>query len=355
MSLYKNCDIIIKSVQMNFQPKKHFHWLIIFSLIGFSVYFIGIGIQYYNDDFQFVFNSPSSKLFYYFFNNNPENNFYRPIQASFLAFIQTYFGLNTVPIHITQIFMHILLVLLVFSAMLKLGFSKTQAVVGAVFMIISQANVHAVLSLDTFSQISGTLFGCLSIWLFYIFTVNTQNTNGKILTLNAYYYLSVFTLFLAYLSKESSISYFPILLGVIILTQMIKGRTFPINQAIVTALPFIFITLLYLIARTFIVEAQPSFGDDRYDFHIGINIIKNIALILFSASTPISSVTIFSAFKNAEFLHFAIAIIITLFFLFLVVYGWWFSKQHRKLLILFGIFAIISLPKGLNVKLRCRA
>lgn len=328
---------------MNFQPTKNFHWLIIFSLIGLSVYFIGIGIQYYEDDFQFVFNSPSSKLFYYFFNNNPENNFYRPIQASFLAFIQTYFGLNTVPIHITQIFMHILLAWLVFTAMLKLGFSKTQAVVGAIFMIISQANAHAVLSLDTLSQISGVLFGCISIFLFYLFTINTQNTNGKIFTRNAYYYLSVLTLFLAYLSKESSISYFPILLGVIVLTRMKQGRTFPISQTIVTALPFIFITLLYLVARSFIVEAHPSFGNNRYDFHIGINIIQNQAMFLFAASTPISSVTIFSVFKNAEFIHFAIAMIITLVFLFLVVYGWWFSKQHRKLLILFGIFAIISL------------
>jgi len=105
--------------------KKHqaMSGLVALSLIVLFVYLPQLPIPYYEDDFAFVFNSPSSKVSDFFFHNAAHNRFYRPIEASLLAIIQTYFGTNTWPIHITQIAMHILLCLLIFLSMVRLGFS----------------------------------------------------------------------------------------------------------------------------------------------------------------------------------------------------------------------------------------
>ena len=63
--------------------------LIFLSLIVIVIYACGMKIQYYSDDFQFVFKPLPSNNLYFFFNQNQANTFtYRPIQASLLQFIQ---------------------------------------------------------------------------------------------------------------------------------------------------------------------------------------------------------------------------------------------------------------------------
>src|SRR5262249_30048284 len=84
-------------------------------LLTVLVYTPGLGIPYFADDFQFVCADPGSKILRYLYERNRFDGFYRPIQASTLAAIQTLFGWDTAPIHVVQIVMHIALVVLVYS------------------------------------------------------------------------------------------------------------------------------------------------------------------------------------------------------------------------------------------------
>lgn len=315
---------------------KNITWLIVLGLVGFSVYFSGIEIPYYADDFQFVYDSPSSKILYYFSHNNPVNGFYRPIQASFLAIIQTYFGLNTLPIHLTQIILHIMFSWLIFVFMLRLGFSRLQAILGSAFMLLSPANVHAVLSNDTLSQITGTLFGCISLGLLWCSLFDTKDDGH-----NSYYMLSISAYILSLMSKESSISFFPLLFGIIFISNLkTSNRLF--SKTSIKFSPYLIVTALYLIVRSFIVGVQPSFGPENYNFHIGMNIIKNIAMFFFGALVPTSSVTTFAAFNNGEYVAFAGIVMAFLVFFVFTVHGLWRANRPHITLLL-AIFAGISL------------
>lgn len=326
------------------EQKKTIVWLLVLSLVGFGIYFHGVKIQYYADDFQWVFDSPSSKVFYYFFHKNAFVGFYRPIQTSFNAVIQAYFGLDTLPIHITQISMHILFSWFILFVMLRLGFSGLQAILGSLFMLVSQANTMAVLSNDTLSQIAGTIFGCVSLWFLYRFSFNGGSKNNVTkFDRYKYYLLSILMFMASLLSKESSVSFFPLVLGIIILKEWkINGQIYSIKRTIIESFPYCILTVLYFIVRLFIVEGQPAFGSERYDFQIGINIIKNLTFSLFAVSIPTSSVTVFTSFTSGALLIFSTIVIISLIFSAWVGYGLWCSNRLDIISVL-GIFAITSL------------
>lgn len=337
-------------------------------LIGFGVYHSGLGIQYYNDDYQFVFDSPSSKILHYFTHNNQFNNFYRPIQAAFLAVVQTLLDTSTLPIHVTQILLHILLSWLIFSYMKRLGLSMTQAALGSVFMLVSQANVHAVLSNDTLSQIGGTAFGCVSLIALHSFLSIREKEHGaepvqrrhsqrrspaasrtaigtgdSRLQFNRNYIISITMYALSLLSKESGISFFPLLVFIIILCNTKTGnRKNAAGRSIAEAAPYLAVTILYFIARLYIVEAQPSLGSERYSFNIGINVVKNLAMFLFAASTPLSSVRVFEAFAGGEIIVISSAAATSLAFIAITVYGLRGTGRFGMVCIL-GAFAVTCL------------
>ena len=320
-----------------------YKWSLLLGLTGFVVYARGIGIDYYADDYQFVFDLSPHGVLYSFFHDNPHNSFYRPIQAAFLTIIQACFGLNTIPIHLTQIIMHVMLSLLVAIAVIKLGFSRIQAALGAIFMLVSQANVHAVLSNDTFSQIGGTLFGCFSLWLLYLTyqSYGLSNTDSQIIKRKGYY-LSIVMLTVSYFSKETSISFFPMLLGIIILANL-RRHSCIFRKILIQISPIILVTFFYLLVRSFVVTRQPAFGSSIYNFHLGINIIHNLGMFFFAATVPISSVTTYLALNSGNISTFLIVLVATVFVVSLIVSGLWFSRKHSRIIFSLGAFAIFGL------------
>ena len=180
-------------------------WLPIMIALSFAVYGAGIGIQHYGDDFQFVFENPAGKILYFFSHRNPENVFYRPIQSSFSALMQTLFNLQTWPIHVIQITLHGCLVWLLSVVMRRLGFSVLQRMIGSGFALVAQSNVIVVLSPDSFSQISGVLCGSLSLWLVHLSCNTSRDNRLKNVMGNRLYWYALFMLACSLLSKESRV------------------------------------------------------------------------------------------------------------------------------------------------------
>src|SRR6476660_7623395 len=83
--------------------------LMLTTLIGlaFLLYFHETPIPYYEDDFGLVFESDSCNPFFYFVNSTAHGSFYRPIEASVLALIQRHFGMETLPLNMLQVTMHL--------------------------------------------------------------------------------------------------------------------------------------------------------------------------------------------------------------------------------------------------------
>jgi hypothetical protein len=321
-------------------------WLLALGLIGFAIYLPGLGIQYYEDDLLFIFDRTPPSFFYYFSHKNPQIGFYRPIEATTLSFIQYYFALNTAPIHIILIVLHISLSSLIFFAILKLGYSYVHAIIGSFFMVVSQANAFAVLSNDTLSQLNGTLFGCISLFFLYMFYSSRElvkNRAGEIKR-SGYYVISVFAFGVSLLSKESSVSFFPLLLSIIVANNLkIKENGhFSAKELFIVLLPYIVILSSYLVIRLFLGAAQPSSGSTRYNFHVGINVIKNLVMFLFALTIPASSVSAFVAFRSNEIIRFLMFVTSSFVFISCIVYG--LRNSYRKSIIVFiATFVIAAL------------
>ena len=323
---------------------KNLFWFLFLCFIILSVYFSGLTIQYYSDDLQFVFNPLPSNILYYFFQKNPANTLaYRPIQASLMILVQRFFSMYTLPIHLLSITVHIIMTWLIYIIMIKLQFSRLSAILGSVFMAVSQANVLAVLSNDTLSQILGTFFGCLCVWLMYRAYVSHTGPREYI---NLKFFFASMALFgFSVFSKETSISFLLSILLIIILGNYLSIRgNILIKRTIITIIPFCVLYIFYFVVRSLVVDVNPSFGPERYQFNIGINIINNLVQYFFSAFNTASTVVGYTAIKSGDIITFLIIAITTISFVTIVAYGLLISNRHTIIIILISLAIIGSFP-----------
>lgn len=316
-------------------------WFAALAVVGLLVYFPGLDGKYFADDFKFVFDSPSSKLFYFYTHANPHAAWYRPIEATVLALIQTSFGHNTLPVHILVLSCHVLLSMLVFHAMVSLGFSKLGSVFGAMYMLISQANALAVLSNDTLSQVAGTLLGCVSLWFFWKF-LRIPQTDG-LSTARKQTWLFVVSLSAFVLSlwlKETSTGFLAAILALAFVAR--SGTTsISIPHRALYSLGFVLVTLGYLVMRASVMQFQP---DPRYSIHLGLNILENAGLLLVSALITFSSAAVFTAFRSSEYFFLVAVGATSMAFLGIVLYGLVQSQKRDQLWLILVVGLAILLP-----------
>lgn len=328
---------------MKHERLTHCIWFVVLLAAGAAIFATGMRIPYYADDYQFVYDrSVHTPVHHYFFHNNPENNFYRPIQASVLLVLQRNFGLDTYPVHILHLALHVLLSWLVFVAMIRLGFSGAQAAIGSLFMLASQANAAAVLNNDTLSQIAGTLFGCLACWFTYLFMGSAPSRGTRTgPPREMYYWISMLALLVSFFSKETSLSFLIVVLALLAVRSRRMGSGWV--GAIPRALPAVLVTVFYLVAQGLIARQQAAFGVERYEFHVGANIVRNVGLLLFAASIPLSSVSAFVALKAGTLAKALAALGATAVFAALALAGLRMSRARRGTLALVAAFATVCM------------
>jgi hypothetical protein len=329
----------------SYQPKPLL-WLLILAVIGFAVHFAGLKGAYFGDDYMLILTPISSDPIHWWFHRHPFNpRYYRPIESSVLTVIQSNFGLNTLPVHLTVVSIHIMLSWLVYLFMTKSGFSRLQALLGSVFMLASQTNTNAVLCNFGLSQVCAGLFGAGSLWLLHSSYLDTPNTEGgnELRVHRIRRLFSVLCFLLALLSKETSPGIFIAILGLILYRRYrMSSRSSAAKQVILEILPYLAMMALYLSARLYVHAARPSFGSDVYNFHIGSNVLRNLVLFGLGASTPLSSVTTYVAFQARDIVLCSLILASILGFATAVFYGVWHSEQ-RRVMVFMGVFAFLSL------------
>ncbi|MBS1914270.1 MAG: glycosyltransferase family 39 protein [Bacteroidetes bacterium] len=321
-------------------------WLLMLILITFVLYVWGLNIWYYGDDFQYLYRNPADRLLYFFGHRNLFHGFYRPVNSSIIALTQLFAGRETWPIHLVNILVHALLAWLVYLFMRRERFTNTQAMVASIFMAFSQENAGAILSNDTFSQISGTFFGCLTLWMLYrgfVGSIDAPRPSSAPFPLLSYL-LALATFVVCLASKETSVSFLP-MVGVFFLAAApgtdAWGRR--IANAILRSLPFLAITLAYMWVRLLIGLSQPSTSNDgTYGFHFGFNIVRNLGQFLFAAIIPASSSTTFVAVQQRQVVTLSIIAAASLVFLVAVVVGLMRGERNRTYLPL-AAFTLLGL------------
>jgi len=320
-------------------------WLLVLATCGLIIYHSGFNIPYYGDAFAYVYPEPRSRLLYYFVHRNPYHPFYRPVNSSILAFIQMFFGLSTWPVHLVNLSFHTLLAWLVYLFSMRVGLSKSRAMLGSVFMLFSQANANAVLNNDTTSQITGTLFGCLTLWLLYLCYVEEKTTVRQVARYK-YYLWALLAFATALWSKETSAS-FLLMVGVMLLViNWLKSKSYSVTAWASgrDIIPFVAATVGYVLTRHSLGLAGLRFGSDAYGIHFGFNVIDNFARAVFSAVVPVSSVTAFIAFGTHQIVAAALIAIVSLTLLAFVLYRTWRAPEWRLFVLLFSFSILATLP-----------
>jgi hypothetical protein len=324
-------------------------WLLVLASVAIVVYWPGLNGWYFADDFCYYFESPGSKLLYFFNHKNPGNVIYRPLLSTFIAAVQSIWGMQTGPIHLMNLLCHIVLSWLVAITVVRLGYSRIHGMIGSTFMLLAQINSYAVLGIDTLSQVGGVLFGFLAGWLLFFpgRRADAAVADRPARPAPLHFLLSLLCLAISLGFKETSTSY----LGVVAIALLAANieqspRQKAFMRTALQLLPFVILIGVYMVVRSQFVTELPKFGEGRYDMKLGMNIPKNIALFLAASSTAHSSVAAYVASYTRDVPMLVAIAIPTLLFVGLLCWGLWLARRDRPvqtflLLYVIGFFPIV--------------
>ena len=302
------------------------------------IYHQALSIPYFGDDFQWFFPHPLDMVMGNFVRRAPYNEWYRPLQTTILASIQFLWGMDTLPIRIIHFVIHVSIGLLIFSALRYWRVGTAAASVAALYFVASQASAYPVAANDMVSQMMGSLFGILTLWLLY-----KEMLRGKMRFQQAA--LAVCFFALALFSKETSAG---LCVGVFALFMLMAPKPRSLGQRIlwscVRSIPFAVVGLLYLGLRTHAASNMPSYGTGIYQIHIGTNILKNLALFAFQSILPFSSAFAAYAVYGRSLLPLAGIFLITGLLAAFWIYAIWNSPRRRLILALLFLAVLSLIP-----------
>jgi hypothetical protein len=310
-----------------------FSFLLAISIAAIIAYSPSINATYFSDDFLYKFHDIEINLKSVF--SVHHHYAYRPMEMLFLAVLQHASPENTWPIHVTNLLLHLLFSTSIMVWMRKQGFSRFSSTLAFAIMALSQANSHAVSSLDTLSQITSSLFGYSAIILF-ISSIKNQ-TRFRYL----FYFASLLMTIIALLCKESAMFIIPSVFIMALLCLIKYHRTRPgtIIKIVISCAPFLLAAVAFMILRKQLNLQEAATGTDRYNIGLGFNIVKNFIMTLLQALQPHSSVDIYFDIVNNRWISVAVTMLLSCVLATLSIWGIFFSR-HR----MFSALLVIMLP-----------
>jgi hypothetical protein len=103
----------------------------------------------------------------------------------------------------------------------------------------------------------------------------------------------------------------------------------------------------YLALRAHASRAEVLFGEDRYAFHIGLNIVKNVVQFGLAAVLPASNVTAFTAFHEGSWTSLAVLLLAALAATLAVGVGLYRARRSRLTVFLLGCSVLALFPAAL--------
>jgi hypothetical protein len=306
------------------------------------IYWHALRIPYFGDDFQWFFPNPSDMLFGNFFHRAPDNNWYRPLQSMVLAFIQMLWGADTLPIRVVHFLLQASMGILIFRTLQYWKVSFASSLIATLYFAVSQASVYPVIANDMVSQMMGSLFGVLTLWNIYrgmeLQRAGKKFPRGRLA-------ISFLTFFLSLVSKETSAG---LCLSVVALIYVMQRKHETLRKNITSfstlVVPFFLLGLLYLVLRMSAGSSMPTYGGDNlYQIHFGINILKNFGLFLFQTILPFSSALVAHGIYDRSWVLIGSIAFVTGILGIAWVYGIWKSPRRRWILELlcFGLLSLI--------------
>jgi hypothetical protein len=255
-----------------------------------TIYWPALRTPYFGDNLMCIFPGWPLDLGFFLTHHGYDAHSFRPLQNLMLAAIQSRFGWETWPIHSIEFLLHICLCGLIFVAARWLGFTMTQAGVATAFAMLWQFAAMAIVALSV-ADVGSALFGFASVLVLGSACQAARGDRRAVLV-----GASVFCYVIAAFFKETSAGYLAVIILCLVFWQRGSG---PMRAARVAALvaPYIAVEAVYFALRIQTVALRPR---DVYVF--GANLVRNVGLILVSAVTQVSSVTVATAVHRKNIL-----------------------------------------------------
>jgi hypothetical protein len=318
---------------------------LIIAIIVLAIYLPVADAPYFADEYEYVFIGRQVDSIYLLTHTSPMNLIgFRPLQAVFLYGVQSAFGLETWPVRVMHIAMHMATVLLVLHIAKGLGFTLLQSAIAAIYIAVSQIGTHPIVNNDTLSQLGGTFFTLLSGWYTYtaVFHDGSPSSSTNRLRMAG----AVLSCALALLMKETSVAA-PLLVGSILVYREYAFRDTlyaGAKRVLLLILPFLVVTVTYIFARTAAGALQPELGSGYHNLHFGLNNLTNFAQLLFATIVPVSTVSVYFARFDGDILSLLFAVVLSLGIIAAVAYGLIHEPQRRLLWALAVSLVISTVP-----------
>ena len=270
-----------------------------------------------------------------FFTEPSTGNLYRPMRGVFYTLTYKVWGLNELGYHLNAMLLHFLVTLTLFFITLKLTDKGLFSFVAALLFALHPIHTERVTNMTASFDIYGILFLLLSFLAYVIFSKSNKKH---------YYWLSIALYLFALFSSEEAIT-LTLLLFLYDLSFNYDFRIKNIKTLVKRYLPYIAVTILYLVIRLMVVQriGRAEFYFEHSIFGTAIATIKVFAQYVMMLFLP-SNLTI-ERYVKFETTVSSISFIIS--FIFLAVLIFFFIKAYKKSRIIFfsiGWFLITMLP-----------
>lgn len=314
-------DFSFKSFFVPLTTMKAVHWIIIVGLIVFAnMLFNG----FVWEDNTLIINNPWGHTFDIFNTKVTFNDLgqFRPVTALYSAILFTFFNTQPFFYHIIQLVIHCANAIIIFF-IFKHFFSKKNALLLSLLFLIIPINSESVVYIGAFDNPLFILFGCAALYL---------SLKEKI-SLNRFLVISTL-LILSLLSKETGVLFFVI----ITFYKFLKRHSY---------LPFLILTItifcLYLLkfhmggglGILYMVPIKTLTLSQRLE-NIPLIILYYIKTFFVPIQLVVNQQWVVS---KIDFQNFYFPLVVdSLFFLSLIMVGWYLWKQSKNTFVLFLFF-----------------
>ena len=284
-----------------------------------AVYWLGFQIHPFGDNLQLVDPDASLNPVTYLLHAVPGCLTYRPIQAAIMAWSQCLFGpFATWPLMTLQLGLHALLGWVVMRVARDLGLRAAGQFAACAVFLLASVNVLAVV--DNLSQVISTTAGTVLLWQLI------KRFHGAMpQTITSCTFMTMLAA-TAVLAKETGTAYVLSSLAIIALKgpDVIRSR-----RMLCLGVALAAIGVGYLVLRAGLPLRQPGLGSGRYEFALGLNVPKNLALLGGACFTPVSTVQLMDALREKKWATVAAAALLGATTFSVAWYGWAYGIGRR--------------------------
>lgn len=315
--------------------------LLLLAAGALALYWPALDARPYGDDNSYVFDPPPSSSLEFFVKPNPYQNFYRPLGAAIHAEVARRAGATKLPVHALVLALHVLLCWLVVRGGRRLGWSRLEAGLAGLIMLVSQANALAVASVDGLSQVGATLcvyLGLYSLWL------AAALENGSTMVRGLPWAGSMIAFGTALLFKETGAGFITAAAGILAILGWRSGGVRAIVRRLALLWPHAVILTGYLALRASVLAGKEPPVGGRYGLEIGPGIVENLLQLAFASLTPSSTVSVFLALRTGNTAAGAAHALATLLLVGAVTWGILRSPRAAPVPLLLLVALLVSAP-----------